>query len=381
MWSVFIEPVDVLLFRDGRPFTAGEDHRARSLFPPTPFTLQGAIRTRILFASGIDPADYARGAPTAQALIQQIGPPGGGYGRLQLRGPLVARRHPDGRITRYFPLPADLVATASDELEAGSPVRRCVLVSPLSESFFDQNAPDGLRPLWARTPQPPESERGWLDEEQFQRYLAGQAEVTVTPEPEIVVREPRFGIALDPERRRPQEGRLYQTEFLRLPEGVGFLLEVEGAPRFEPPAGFLQLGGEARAARYTVLTDPFAPLSVPDSLPARFKVILLTPAWFSHGWRPQNDRWETFFTGPVRLVAVALPRPLAIGGAFVDDQRRRGDFQRTMRRFVPAGSVFFFTSETSVAWRGRPFTETPSGEGDFGQIGFGWAAVAPWDYA
>jgi len=378
MWSVFIEPVDVLLFRDGRPFTASEDHRARSLFPPTPFTLQGAIRVCLLFTSGVDPADYARGAPAARTLLQQIGPPGGGYGRLQVRGPLVARRRPDGRITRYFPLPADLVATASD---VGSQVKRSVLVSPLSEPFFVQNAPDGLVPLWVRTDEPPESERGWLDEEEFRRYLAGRAEVTVTPEPAIVVREPRFGLALDPERRRPQEGRLYQAEFLRLAEGVGFLLEIEGVPPFEPPVGFLQLGGEARAARYTVLTDAVTSLSVPNPLPARCKVILLTPAWFSDGWRPRNDRWKTFFTGPVRLVAVALPRPLALGGAFVDDQRRRGDFQRTLRRFVPAGSVFFFTSETTVAWRGQPFTETPPGEGDFGQIGFGWVAVAPWDYA
>ncbi|MBL8152360.1 MAG: CRISPR-associated protein Cmr3, partial [Blastocatellia bacterium] len=39
--NLFIEPSDVWLFRDARPFAAGEQSRATSLFPPTPRTIQG----------------------------------------------------------------------------------------------------------------------------------------------------------------------------------------------------------------------------------------------------------------------------------------------------------------------------------------------------
>ncbi|HXG18262.1 MAG TPA: type III-B CRISPR module-associated Cmr3 family protein, partial [Methylomirabilota bacterium] len=42
---LFLEAIDVWLFRDGRPFDARSDHRAESLFPPYPSVMQGAIRS------------------------------------------------------------------------------------------------------------------------------------------------------------------------------------------------------------------------------------------------------------------------------------------------------------------------------------------------
>src|SRR6266700_992042 len=44
---IFLEPSESLLFRTGRPFDAGESGYAESMFPPTPETLQGAIRATI----------------------------------------------------------------------------------------------------------------------------------------------------------------------------------------------------------------------------------------------------------------------------------------------------------------------------------------------
>ena len=83
----------------------------------------------------------------------------------------------------------------------------------------------------------------------------------------------------------------------------------------------------------------------------------------------------------MRLAAAALRRAQSIGGAFVDDKRRQENFQKVMRRFVPAGSVFLFESEGSLTYEGKPFTETPAGEGNFGQIGFGCVAITSWEYA
>ncbi|MGB9661668.1 MAG: type III-B CRISPR module-associated protein Cmr3 [Moorellaceae bacterium] len=371
MWQVFIEPNDVLLFRDGKPFAAGEDHRARSFFPPTPFTMQGVVRAKVLFASGVILADYAHGASGAQDLIRKIGIPGKSYGQLRLRGPFVAKRNDEGHITRYFPLPAD-VAKVGD---------RPVLVKPLLARVFTDNRPlEDLHLLWAPTHEPLEEARGWVAEQEFRKYLQGQ-QFSITEENELLLREPHLGIALDHERRSTQEEKIYQMEFLRLREGVGFLLEVEGIEPFEPRKGFLQIGGEARPAYYEVLSHPLDLLPLPNPLPRRFKVVLLTPAWFTGGWQPQGGNWGQFFNGNVRLVSAAVPRAQSIGGAYVDDVRRRGDFQKTMRRFVPAGSVFFFESEGSVTMKGRPFTETPDDEGDFGQIGFGCTVITGWNEA
>ncbi len=394
-WQLVLEPHDVLLFRDGRPFTAGEETRARSLFPPTPFTVQGAIRARVLFSSGVSPLDYAseRPSPRAQELHRLIGRPGRDYGRLRLRGPLLVRRE-KGSWVRYFPLPADLVRVKDDRHDEGEAEKnekekdreRWELLRPLKpgELWIATNG-EGLAPLWARTTRRLEEDQGWLSEEDFIAYLQGTPPRRVLTEETIVVREPRFGIALERGTRTARERHLYLAEFLRLQEGVGFWVEVEGIPPFGPERGSLQLGGEARAAHYRVLRPGLdgAQLMPPNPLPPRFKVVLLTPAWFGGGWQPPGGDWSRFFTGSVRLITAGVPRYQAIGGAYVDDRRRRGDFQKPMRRFVPAGSVYFFETEEEVRLRPemRAFTETPPGEADFGQIGFGLFAVGTWDYA
>jgi len=374
MWQLFIEPNDVLLFRDGKPFVAGEDHRAKSFFPPTPFTLQGVLRSKVLFESGVDLHDYAHATtPAALRLVQEIGGIGSGYGQLQLRGPFLARRKNDESITRYFPVPADVVKAGEN----------FAVTKPLREFPFCDNAPDNARPLWVHTDEPLKELRGWVVEEEFEKYLKGQNDFSVTPESDLLVHEPRLGIALNYERRSTQEGMLYTMEFLRLQEGVGFLLEVKGISQFQLACGFLQVGGDARAATYRVLQTPLKPLAKPDSLPQRFKVVLLTPTWFSGGWKPKGDNWWQFFNGTkVRLIAAAIPRAPFIGGAFSDDRQRsnHGNFQKTMRRFVPAGSVFFFESDGNVSINDVPFTETPDGEGSFGQIGFGSSVITGWNY-
>jgi CRISPR-associated protein Cmr3 len=376
-FGLMIQPHDVLLFRDGKPFSAGTDIRARSLFPPTPFTLQGAIRARILFSSGTSPADYVQGTtPAAQQLRNLIGSPQGSYGQLRLWGPFLARQE-NGQWVRYFPLPADVVCVGGGY----------TLLQPLKYPPWQSNLPVHLQTPWLRTTKHLEEARGWISKQALERYREGQPPQTVLPEDCFVEREPRFGIAMERARRTVRESYLYLAEFLRLKEDVAFWVDVEGISETNlgGKTGFLQLGGEARAAYYEVQEPVLGSLlTPPNSLPHRFKVALLTPAWFSGGWQPQSGNWGQFFNDPkdsVRLVSAIIPRYQAIGGAYVDDGRRKGAFQKPMRRFVPAGSVYFFEHEGTASWARKPFTETLPGEGDYGQIGFGTCLIGEWNYA
>ena len=43
-----IEPIDTLFFRDGKPFSMGDQSTAFGIFPPYPSTVFGAIRTGII---------------------------------------------------------------------------------------------------------------------------------------------------------------------------------------------------------------------------------------------------------------------------------------------------------------------------------------------
>ena len=85
---LFIEPTESLLFRNGRPFDAGQDNFAESLFPPTPETIQGAVRATI--ASYWDPRKNIADAFDDTKLTSRIGDRDS-YGRFRITGFTLGR--------------------------------------------------------------------------------------------------------------------------------------------------------------------------------------------------------------------------------------------------------------------------------------------------
>lgn len=360
---LFIEPSDVWLFRDGKPFSAGADHRARSFFPPNPTTIQGVIRSKVLMASGVSLRDFARGAIDYQEertrqVAEQIGWPEGPLPkRFRLRGPFVARR--EGKeIVRYYPLPADVVRVEEDG--------KYQILAPLPEAPFVNNGPEGLHPLWVRTSERLKEPRGrWLAEPELERYTRGEPPTEVTEDDKLFSRESRFGVKMDRQVRCVEEGFLYEVEFIRPRAGVGLEVEIEGIDPW-PEEGLLAVGGEARAAHYQVLPDQPRPKS--QELGRRFKIYFVTPAYFKQGWEPVD--WKEFFGGSkVRLVAAAVRRPSLIGGWDIAHNR-----QKPIRPYVPAGSVYYLETDEPVIYDGQLVTE------DGAEIGFGQVLTGGWDY-
>ncbi len=103
MIRLFLEPLDLWLFRDGRPFTAGADHHAHSMFPPSPLTLYGALRTKLLFGT----AERSGANVTDSAFVERTVGAADDFERFTLRGPLLGRCE-QGTVTRLFPAPLDL---------------------------------------------------------------------------------------------------------------------------------------------------------------------------------------------------------------------------------------------------------------------------------
>ncbi len=363
-----IRPVDVWLFRDGRPFTAGEDHTAETLFPPSPFTMQGAIRAKVLADKGVDFTVFARdGQPDPDVGY------GENYSRLRLFGPLLMC-YRDGRWERLIPAPADLVKQGNALL----------LLRPSRRAPFACNWPEQLSRrsdlLWVRTAEVVKEAGGWLPESEWERYLSGHPPKHLVPSESLFVYEPRFGIAIRAQSQTAQPTMLYQAYFVRLRENTALWAEVEGIPL--PSRGILRLGGEGRAAVYEEI--PILP--PPQRFPIRFapgerfKVVLITPAWFSGGWQPKDSNWQRIFHSPVNLVAAAIPRPLRLGGF---DVARR--IPKSVRAFVPAGSVYFFeTQEAFSLPQDFAFTETPEDirqqGGNWAHIGLGKILFGRWEY-
>jgi CRISPR-associated protein Cmr3 len=353
--QLFLEALDVWLFRDGRPFDAGRDHRARSLFPPYPSVVLGAVRSHQLTLRGVDLTN-----PTA--IRDAVGDAEDLRG-LRLRGPFLARRE-GGGIHRYLPLPADAVTVD----QAKGLVRRAASPRPPDASVITSTPTPMLLGLDDNPGKGIES--GWLREDRLRDY-SGRAPVAAVPSDDLFVRESRIGIGIDGNRRTARDGAIYEVEFIRPHRDVGLLVEVEG-DGYErwPSEGVLRIGGEGRAARITRVEAQVMPWpSAPDPLPRRFRLYVATPAYFDGGWRPTDDWWSDFFDGDIRLVAAAIGRYESVGGR---DWTKRGDADRPARRYVPAGSVYYFESD------GRARLTVDAISDDGGDRGFGQILIEGW---
>lgn len=358
--KLYIEPVDVWLFRNGRPFDAGSDHRAESLFPPPPSVIQGAIRSHHLIVKGVDLHD--RAAIEATVGSSTTYPEG-----FRVRGPFLAR-YVGGTLTLYFPLPADAFKVKGEE--------RFVALRP-------QTPPPELMasiptPMWLLPEGEPEKfeELIWVSLEALQEYLnqgelvadAGAFRAGRLSNPSaLYVRENRMGIRLLRETRTVEEGALYEVEFIRPRPDVGLYVEVLGFDGW-PSEGIMRLGGEGHGGRFREIEAPDWP-NPPDPLPERFKIYFATPAYFKGGWQPENGDWSKFFEGEVELQAGAVGKYVALGG-FDLARDPRGNPHKPARRYVPPGSVYFFTAKGEARLKAEAVTEDGAEIG-FGQILFG----------
>jgi len=393
--TIFIEPLDVLLFRESKPFTGGEDHLARSVFPPPPSTVYAAIRSHLLSHRFGRFEAFKEGRDVPPELAAEIGSPTK-FGTLALRRLLVARRRESAdadqrtiSVELLYPMPQDVA-----EIKGTG---RLVLLKPADGFSVRTNLPPRLRHLWLAKDVHLEAAAGWLTEKGMQRYLSDDAhspDSFFVPEDVIAgdrireaifTREERTGIARDRARRSVREGLLYSVEYLRLRQGVGFFAEFDGT-KLLSDSGTIALGGDRRPAHYQMArASDLALEKIKEQIRERrrFKLVLTTPALFEHGWRP---RWidERTLEGSrngvrVRLVAAALGKPVGIGGFDLVKQ-----FPKPLHRFVPAGSVYFFElldgdadgvihafHEKSVSESLETFPETA-------RQGFGHSVIGAW---
>jgi CRISPR-associated protein Cmr3 len=404
--KLFIEPSDVLLFRDGRPFSAGEGHRARSVFPPTPNTIQGVIRSKVLADRCGQYHKYKYGCQNCPkqescTIPDEIGRPApdgqGNYGAMQLKGAIITHGKPsEPNLTYYFPLPADVVQVKNKR----NPLAEAQLVNlkPLKDSDSLPGVTDissvstsKLFSLWTPEPHPVDSAIGYWAHQDLQKYLLGEELTNFTTADQLFQKESRYGIEVNNKLQTVEEGRLYQTEFVRCQEGVGLFIEIEGiqslSPDPDPDRGLLSIGGENKAASYKKVSgidwdlfrDKFkSGWSKSDG----FKLYLATPTVFKQGWLPNwidpNTLTGQFPSSKltVKLVAAAISRYQTIGGWDVAYNRHK-----PTRRAVAAGSVYYFTTEANSEEILQTFHwQNLADDHQDIQIGYGLSLVGLWNF-
>lgn len=394
-----IEGLDSLFFRGGQPFNAGESGYLRSLFPPTPETIQGFVRALILREN-----DYPYGALTASTgygeLQAQLGGRKG-VGALRLGGPYLEQNG-----ERLYPAPLHLGT------REGSPC----LLRPGEKTACDLGEEAQLPALSGDGGGFKSSGGQWITARGLAQVLGGvvpketelrtlrrpdrlflrkdgQGSGTAGPEP-CLTPEPRAGIALDADRRAAREGMLYAIESLRpavlheepgwevRPLRVGVVVDGIEEPlqladgRY--PATF---GGEGRLVELGVRRSPAPlPAAAPIAADGTFCLALLTPADFKGSWLPPG------FQGPgakgtlngieITIVTACVERAVRIGGWQMAPDGNGGHPSKPARGCVPAGSVYFCKAtagqaEIEAAFHGRHV-------GGNEEKGYGWCVVGAW---
>jgi len=156
-------------------------------------------------------------------------------------------------------------------------------------------------------------------------------------------------------------------------DGVSLLVDINGIPEddlIKSPE--MTIGGEqGRATAATVkLVEAIA--EPPKTISGRFKVVLLTPTYFSGGWQP--TAWTRVFKEvEPNFITAALYRPQYIGG-----WNTAAGAARAMHAYAAPGSVYYFDAGNAEIELPVTFTETPDGIMDAGKLGFGQYVVAAW---
>ncbi len=384
-----LEPLDVLFFRDGKPFMTGTELMVSGL--PLPQTVTGAIRTAILRAVGCDFEKLGEairhGKSFPEAVRKSCEQEFHWIGELVVRGPWLARYgNGTSSVEVLVPAPANLHrekdqwCVESEEScdpepvkshpEKDQPGRLCRLFPLLDDLLPGWSPPGGqqrLRPLWLHKMVPTEPVSGFLTPAGLARFLRASdpaPQDIVSPE-KLFGWDYRIGIGIAPDRLVAQESQIFGRGFLTLQKGVVFYAELivpEHASVIQilDQIKIFPLGGETRQV-ILHRVDPFRWPEITLADGQKPLVLLTTPCVFEAGWKPR--------VLDTRLVSAAVPEPLAFSGW---DLARGGP--KPTRFAVPAGSVYFLDSLPPL-----PLQTLAETDEDHRQ-GWGCALIGAWSY-
>ncbi|HOU54437.1 MAG TPA: type III-B CRISPR module-associated Cmr3 family protein [Myxococcota bacterium] len=346
MADFLIVPLQALQFGDGR--ASGSGGMTRTLSIPWPQTLRGAIRTALAHR-------MKRLSELIDGGAQPIDPRIGGrddLGTLDIRGPLPSALW-EGTQQVWVPRPLDF------EVFGPTDPDRAISVEPLKPVLLEPG--DGLWDLQGGRPRlvpwslasPPQAKPmarppAWIPFPALVRWAIGdfeglRATIAQLDGIEISQTSTQVHVVLTPG-RTAEKGGLFVTEQIELNDGLqgAWWMATESLEAGEAPLP-LTLGGQQGLARLIAAPGGFpgaAPGALPDEVHQAIegsggylRVLVLTPALFSHGSMPGP---EDLLGGEVR--AAAVPGPMPVSGSRLLEKGRAEP--RPARRAVPAGSVF-----------------------------------------
>ncbi|MCM8817655.1 MAG: hypothetical protein NC913_09155, partial [Candidatus Omnitrophica bacterium] len=255
--NISIKPVDVLFFRDSKPFGRGSEHFTRSIFPPFSQTLYGAFRTKVLEDVGCNYEEFKKGnlilgkkknKIDIEKIKKEIGTPAE-PGQFLLKGPLILK---DDEVI-YLKIPADVKCSKENG-------KKYMILKPFDwktvgiETDFDG---DQCFPH-VKTEVPLENVEGYISLSDFvSSYLIGEKnfEEKCVEEPENIFQyEMRIGLKIDSKSYTAEERMLYTVGVVRLNSNFSLFVRIENLTTLKP-VGLIKLGGLNKVCEYKELSN------------------------------------------------------------------------------------------------------------------------------
>lgn len=261
-----LRPMEPLFFGRPAPFNAGESHYARSMFPPSPMTFQGVIRSHLLrsVTPPLDLDDWSDAAKQERKNL--VGPSGSLPSGWQLKGPLPAvirEKESNVELEPWAPVPRFLFQ--NQQRSSVHKGELCFSTQPFLDDtgLQDLNTPSEYLRYGITRADGYSPARGWVDPDILWWALSQNDNVRLPQKgidpvpPFLMTTQPQPGIALTRDTSTAKDGMLYLLEHLRFSAKSGFWGHFSGALDKRIPDNVLTqgVGGAGRKARLVAFEE------------------------------------------------------------------------------------------------------------------------------
>lgn len=319
-----IKPMDTLFFRNGKPFDMGEDNWAEGIFPPSPRSFYGAIRSAYFAAN--------------PSLIELANTSEDPTNSLRINGFWIKRG--DGL---FCPSPLDYVRKKKDKTGRLIPAK-LVKQSEVFAGIAKGGYPFDFIPYSKDDVQ---SSAGYMIDSDALFDYHPDDDIYGCEVKSFFSSEPKIGVGLDNKTRSNSEGKLYRVGLNRLhssfdqenrafKEQVSFVLDYD----FDYVPKVLKLGGEGKTAFCSTYNNGKLAEEIHTTDWSEeskfFRLVFLTPSFLEKGWKLDLSGFlDNEFE--IKLILAFVGKPEAIGGWSIKEKK-----PKPMKKAIPAGSTYYF---------------------------------------
>jgi CRISPR-associated protein Cmr3 len=358
--KIKIDAIDTLFFKDGKPFSMGEETWADGIFPPPPSVIYGALSSTILSSS--------------PEMINQL------TGLSSFNELIITDVYYRVNDSIHFPMPLDIVYRKNKSKKDINTEKRTkkykvnVLTGSLLNVLSSINSE--LKVIKAKD-EVENLENAIIGIDKLEQYLNGfldNDEFECRSLDDYLIMESKVGIGRNNLTHTTDESKLYRVG-MRRPIGLSIIVEIADNEFSKKLSKFIKLGAEGKIAKISEVTDIYEPITVNNYYGSRFKLYIKTPAFFENGWLPKWINEESLIGEKdgirIKLISAFIKKPISIGGF---DMLKK--VPKPMRKAVPSGSVYYFELlKGSFEDAKRIFNNKSISEYDTQNYGFGISLI------